>query len=260
MLTWIVDKYVDRVRGAPTPFIDEAMKRGHIVHALRDSILPKEIDLTGIVLSGPTIVRGSHGFVNYVEKELAPVPGGFTHPTHFQLETYAPILGTRCLNASFKKMTYQEFCDNRTEFGSVFVKPHGDLKRFTGIVVHVGHTLEQTYLQKFGRWFPVDPACELIVAPVVAIGTEHRVVVVDGKPISGSTYDITDHSSLPDGVMDMALEVASIWNPAPVYVVDIGSTPSGYKVVEYNQFSTAAMYNCDQTKIIDALEEMVENT
>jgi hypothetical protein len=39
MITWILDKYVDRVRGAPTPFIEEASKRGHIIHRSKDPMV-----------------------------------------------------------------------------------------------------------------------------------------------------------------------------------------------------------------------------
>jgi len=259
MLTWIIDKHVDRVRGAQTPFIDEALKRGHIVHALRDSIIPKEVDLTGITATGPTLVRGSHGFVNYVERELNPNPGGFTHHENFKLSVYAKAIGEYCLNHEYHIITYDQFIHDREQYGSVFVKPHGDLKRFTGVVVPLGDMLDAAHYRKFGKWIPLDHQTEIIVAPVIEVKDEFRIVVVNGKPITGSTYDVNNPLPVPDNMMATAAEVAAIWNPAVVYVVDIGRTPAGNKVVEYNQFSTSAMYNCDQGAIVDALVHFFAN-
>lgn len=253
MITWILDKHVDRVRGAPTPFIDEAQKRGHKIYGLRDSIIPKAIDLTGVVISEHTIVRGSHGFVNYVQKELNPLPGGFLHPTNFQLATYAPILGEWCLNNDFFIIEYGVFVHNRYEFGRVFVKPLDEMKKFSGIVLESRQDLEQAHRLKYGKFLPIPETTKMIVSPAKEIDAEFRIIVVDGKPITGSTYDITK-PNVPDDVMETAETVAKIWNPADVYVVDIAQTSHGNKVIEYNQFSTSAIYACDQGKIVDALE------
>ena len=161
MITWILDKHVDRVRNAPTPFFEGALKRNHIVHGLRDSLLPKPVDLTGIELSGPTIVRGSHGFVNYVQKELNPLPGGFTHPTNFQMTTYIPIMKEFCLNDDFGIIEYGTFNNHSvyyTHLGTqpVFVKPLEDLKKlhYVNSITYAIYTNQHFWKEKLLNDFP----------------------------------------------------------------------------------------------------------
>ena len=257
MITWILDKHVDRVRNAPTPFFEGALKRNHIVHGLRDSLLPKPVDLTGIELSGPTIVRGSHGFVNYVQKELNPLPGGFTHPTNFQMTTYIPIMKEFCLNDDFGIIEYGTFNNHSvyyTHLGTqpVFVKPLEDLKKFSGVVVNPKQTIKEAHIEKYGKWIEPNDDCKIIITGIKKVIDEYRVVVVNGKAITMSTYDSQPIIKL--SVMEFVNEATQVWNPAAVYVVDIAKTPNGNKIVEYNQFSTSEMYACDQEKIIDALE------
>jgi ATP-grasp domain, R2K clade family 3 len=257
MITWILDQHVDRVRNAATPFIEAAHKRHHIVHGLRDSLLPKPIDLTGITISGPTIVRGSHGFVNYVQTELDPSPGGFTHPTNFQLSTYGTLMGEYCLNDGFHIIDYGVFDilkDRKTQ-PAWFVKPLEELKRFSGVVVKGNQSIEEAHIEKYGKWLRPRDSCRMAISLAKEIYKEYRVVVVDGKAITGSTYDMSDVA--PTDVLEFVNEIDRMWKPAPVYVVDVATTANGFKIVEYNQFGTSAMYGCNQELIIDALENYV---
>lgn len=256
MITWILDQHVDKVRNASTPFIDAARKRHHIVHGLRDSLIPKPIDLTGIIVSGPTIVRGSHGFVNYVQYELDASPGGFTHPTNFQLSTYGTSMREYCLNDGFLIIDYGVFDDiledNRKNQPAWFVKPLEELKLFSGVVVKGNQSIEEAHIEKYGKWLRPNDSCKIAVSLAKEIYKEYRVIVVAGKAITGSTYDMTEIA--PDQVLEFVNEIDRFWKPAPVYVVDVATTPNGFKIIEYNQFGTSAMYACDQEHIIDALE------
>lgn len=250
MITWILDQHVDRVRGASTPFIAAARQRHHIVYGLRDSLIPKPIDLTGITVSGPTVVRGSHGFVNYVQKELDPSPGGFMHPTNFQSSTYAPVLKEHCLNEVFQVIEFGDF-DRIKNRPALFVKPLDEMKRFSGIVVKGSQTLEEAHVERYGKWLRPTDSCKMAVSVAKEIYDEYRVVVVAGIAITGSTYDMKE---MPSQTLAFVDETDKIWHPADVYVVDVATTPNGLKVIEYNQFGTSAMYACNQEQILDALE------
>ena len=256
MITWILDKHVDKAKGRPTPFVNEALKRGHIVYGLRDSIIPKSIDLTGIKITGSTIVRGSHGFVNFVQNELNSSPGNFrVADSNFTQIVYGSILGKDyCLNEPCQIVKYQAFLKSRKTFpGKIFVKPI-TVKQFNGIVLNHLEDLEAAHLTKFGKWFPPAQDDAIIISNAVEILSEYRIVVIDNVPITGSEYDDTKPGA-PDDVMETAKLIAGLYNPAPAYVVDIAKTPNGNKVIEYNQFATSAMYACDQAKIVDALEK-----
>lgn len=253
-LTWILDLHVDRTKGRPTPFFEEALSRSHVVHGMRDSILPKPIDLTAIAISGPTIVRGSHGFVNYVQRQLDPYPGGFLHATNFQPSTYSVLLGKLCLNHDITFMDYGSLGTNLASH-SVFVKPL-QAKRFNGVVVLPGRTIEESHTAAFGIWFEPNATDQIAVCRAKAIGKEYRVVVIGRSAVTGSTYD-SNGEMAPPNVMEFANHVAGIFNPADAYVVDIAETPDGLAVVEYNQFSTSAIYRCDQRSIATALERLL---
>ena len=255
MITWILDQHVDRVKGRKTPFIQEAMSRNHTVYGLRDSLVPKPIDLSNISINGATIVRGSHGFVNYVQRTLNPSPGGFLHETNFQLSTYSPILRELCINNDFEIIEYANF-KKATFATDIFVKPLDDLKKFNGLVVKPFQTIETAHTEQFGKWFEPDDATRISISPVTTILKEYRVVVIDKKAITGSTYDSKGEIA-PISILEFGDYCATIWNPADVYVIDIAETPDGHKIVEYNQFSTSAMYNCNEYAIVDALEDFL---
>lgn len=255
MITWILDQHVDKVKGRKTPFIKEALLRKHTVYGLRDSLIPKPIDLSNIVVNYPTIVRGSHGFVNHVQQALKPNPGGFLHGTNFQLSTYAPILNKLCINDRFEVYDYVSFKKN-TLGVDLFVKPLDDLKKFNGIVVKPNQTLADAHTEKFSKWFEPDDLTRISVCSAKQISNEYRVVVVNKKAITGSTYDSVGDIA-PVEVLKFADQCVNIWNPADVYVIDIAETSIGYKIVEYNQFSTSAMYNCNESLIIDSLEKFL---
>ncbi len=80
------------------------------------------------------------------------------------------------------------------------------------------------------------------------------MIVIDTVPVTASEYKPNFDSCVPQGVYDFASKLS--WNPMPVYVVDVVESDRGYKVVEYNQFGTSGVYNSDQMKVIDALEDM----
>lgn len=261
MITWILDLHVDRIRGAATPFVEAARNRNHTVHALRDSLIPKPVDLSGIELSGPTFVRGSHGFVKHVETALQPSPGGFTHPTNFQLTTYAPILQEACINHGFQIVEYGAFDRYTGPRPNLFVKPLEEMKRFSGVVVNSKQNISEAHIEKYGKWLVPASSTKMIVSKTKQILSEYRYVVVNGKAITASTYDsheIVNCWYQDNHVTKFVNETAQIWNPAPVYVVDVAITTEGNKIVEYNQFSTSAMYACNQELILDALEEYVK--
>ena len=47
-----------------------------------------------------------------------------------------------------------------------------------------------------------------------------------------------------------------IWTPAKAFVLDIASTPYGYKVIEINNINTAGFYDANVGKLIEAIEVM----
>ena len=256
MITWILDKHVDKVRGAATPFEAEAARRGHTVHALRDSLIPQTVDVHHITCDTPTIVRGSHGFVNHVHRELSPQPGAFLHATNFSMDSYVPILKDLCLNEHYQVVTFADFLTHRHMFkGDLFVKPLEDIKQFNGLVIKDQQEIGDVHYTKFRKWFRPTDTCKIAVCAAQEVGAEYRVVVINQQAITGSSYKI-EEGVAPDSALTFVNQVTQIWNPQTVYVVDVAITPSGYKIVEYNQFGTSGLYACDQVLIVDALEQL----
>ena len=256
MITWILDKHVDKVRGASTPFETQARRRGHTVHALRDSLIPQTVDVSHITCETPTIVRGSHGFVNLVHRQLDPQPGGFVHASNFSMDTYVPILKDLCLNVNYQVVSFGDFLTHRHTFkGDLFVKPLDDIKQFNGLIIKDQQEIGDAHYTKFRKWFRPSDTCKLAVCAAQQIGAEYRVVVVNQQVITGSHYKV-ELGVAPDSALTFVNQITHLWNPTLVYVVDVAETPLGYKIVEYNQFGTSGMYACDQDLILDALEQL----
>lgn len=62
-------------------------------------------------------------------------------------------------------------------------------------------------------------------------------------------------------VIEFAERCAEIHSPAPVFVMDIGYHQNNgeecFRVIEYNTFNSAGLYDCGVGNIIDSIRDMV---
>ena len=98
------------------------------------------------------------------------------------------------------------------------------------------------------------------MSTVKDIEDEWRTFIVNGKYSSGSHYKSfgrTDiHSNVPQHVIDFSEQVAAIYSPAKVFVVDVCSHNGELKIVELNGFNSSGFYEANIKKIFSDILTM----
>lgn len=141
----------------------------------------------------------------------------------------------------------------------IFIRPDSNDKLFTGEVV------SKDQLASFMNWAYIQnemktPLC--VVATPTTFEAEWRLFVADGKVVAGSRYKeakcLSVSPDYPQEAVLFAEKVAAMWSPHPFYVLDIGLTPFGYKVVECGSANCAGFYAADVRPIVEAMTRIAE--
>lgn len=209
-------------------------------------------------IDGPVVVYGSIGCRNMAQKQNW-APGVWTDDT-INESALIENLGDLYLNSD-AVVTKMKNVPSLFS-GLVFMKPNTDTKEFAGTVFE--SEFITTWIQRQINSGYLDAnisELEVVASPVKNIGCEWRIVVVDGKISDYSCYrqhqTVMPERWIPDEAKEFAELVIQKYNPLPVFVVDICETDKGYKVVEYNTFNVAGLYDCDVGKIIDDINEYI---
>ncbi len=163
-------------------------------------------------------------------------------------------LGGACLNAD---MEIVPFGDIRRPSGTIFIRPVNDLKVFSGTVMDGDDFAEwqERVVALEGATLTADEPC--VIAPVKTIYAEWRFFVVGNAIVTGSQYKLGRHlvkQRVRDGLAwDFAQEMIAKWRPHDVFVVDIADTPDGLKVIEVNCANSAGFYDCDTSRLVQAI-------
>lgn len=257
MVTWIIERdvFAESNRKRMIEHFDNNNIPYHIVR-----IVPFIHEIEGKVpqIDGNVVVYGSIGCRNMAEKQNW-LPGVWSDDT-INETALIENLGDMYLNSDAKvtKMkNVPELFD-----GFVFMKPNTDTKEFAGTIFE--SEFIETWMQRQinSGYLDADIAeLEVVASSVKNIGCEWRVVVVDGKISSYSCYkqhqQVLPEYWMPDAAKEFAEKVIQKYNPLPVFVLDVCETDNGYKVVEYNTFNVAGLYECDIGKIIDDVNDYV---
>jgi hypothetical protein len=140
----------------------------------------------------------------------------------------------------------------------LFIRPNSSLKPFTGTVIdYTGWELCQEYWVK-----DLGPDALVVVSTPKEVLTEWRVVVVDGKVVTGCQYSHRQkHREVvhfPNSVRSFVQHILdSGFAPQEAYVMDVAETKNGeLAVMEINSFSCAGLYVCDHDAIVDAMNAL----
>ncbi|NHZ62884.1 DUF4343 domain-containing protein [Massilia sp. CCM 8694] len=138
--------------------------------------------------------------------------------------------------------------------GNIFIRPAEDNKAFDGML------MDTEMLADWRR----DPArarlhkMQVIVSPVKAIYCEYRLFIVKRKVVSASVYRIGGRAELSptveDDVLDYARAIIERWTPADSFVMDVGLTQDGLKVIEFNNINSSGFYAINVPKYVDAIQ------
>lgn len=179
---------------------------------------------------------------------------------------YYPRFGNHLLNSGYILLPFGEI-DRRKDWlldaGSIFLRPSSTFKTFTGFVATNDNWKEVKVLK-----LKIDPETLVVVAPTRKPKREWRLVVVDGRVITGGQYkdkgNIVRIKDLPKEVfhyainmLDSSLYDSVSYKPDPAWTLDICETEEGeLKVVEVGSFSCSGFYACDIEVIIQAIDDL----
>lgn len=104
-----------------------------------------------------------------------------------------------------------------------------------------------------------EPGLPVVLAPAVAIRREWRFVAVAGQLVAQSGYAadagrVGFATTAPPEAVEIARQALER-SPEPTVVIDICElADGGYRLVEFNLFSGADLYDCDPNAIVAAFD------
>lgn len=174
----------------------------------------------------------------------------------FNYKTCIEKYGKNMFNHDCIFMKMRDFSPSLLKDDNVFIRPNKDLKEFTGNVISKDN---------FIKWFQdaqhkgclFDENTDILISTPSKIDIEWRIFIVDGVAVSASQYKtnftLNTIADVPQKVFSYAEEMAKIWGPMPVFVMDVCSVNNELSILEIGDFHSAGWYKADKNKIIKAV-------
>jgi len=141
----------------------------------------------------------------------------------------------------------------------VFVRPDSPLKPFSGRELAVSDINLDALDHGF---YYDDDQLAIVVSTPKQVRREWRLVIADRQVVASCEYQASREgigTEVPEAVTGLAALVAAAeWQPAPLYVVDVGEVSEKLQVMELNPFSGADLYHCDPGAVVDAVSRVAE--
>lgn len=132
-----------------------------------------------------------------------------------------------------------------------FIKPSKDLKSFAGGILNKGQKVFE-FIESVGyqRSF-IDEY--VLISPVVDTGSEYRFFIIEDRVVACSRYfrngKIDVSSVVPLDYINIANEMALLYKPSNLFVMDLAFTSLGVYIVEYNCWNVSGFYDSDTIKL-----------
>jgi hypothetical protein len=144
----------------------------------------------------------------------------------------------------------------------IFIRPDKDTKEFAGMVIQPEEFVSWYNKLKAMNYFETDSFLEntdIIVAPASRIDEEWRIFIVDNCIVGGSRYrlnrSLAIDSFVPKNVIEYVKKMIEIWQPAPVFVMDVCRVSDSLSILEIGDFHSAGWYSTDKEKVIKAVSD-----
>jgi len=224
------------------------------------------------------LCQTSLGLALRIQKETNWNPGPWLTAENYECVKYYPILqesGIPLFNGKCKFYTRKNIEQNinsiikeygEKESNRIFIRPSSGLKTFTGMVFQ----WREPYWSQ--DWFWVEEGTNdsdiLMVASPVGhydrIVAEWRFIASDKEIISGSQYMKESEKEYSEvweqEAYELAFETAQVFQPDPMYTIDICKTANDkFYVMELNSFSCAGLYGCDLKPVVERMIDITRN-
>lgn len=227
-----------------------------------DGLPPEERMQPFVNPEGLVMVSGSIGLAK-LSRSMGWTPGSFMNDNH-DYRIWSQAYKGHLLNEDAVVCRYADVDDRWAE--GFFVRPCADSKAFSGMITDYVEfeTWRRRVIDLKETYTTLDADTMVMYGPLKTIYREARFFVIDGKPVTASTYKIGPRAQhvaeVPPTMWEYAERMVSIWQPARAFVLDIALTDDeddGWnKVVEINCINASGFYEIDVQRFVMAIEAM----
>lgn len=259
VVTWVIEKNVFSHR-CFDEMITHLRVRAQPHHVVR--IIPFSHEVVGEVpiVESPCVVYGSVGVAKLAVKQ-GWFPGSWSSE-ELSCTEYVRHLGDIYLNRELVVCRLSEAEERADGLGweNFFIRPNSDGKAFPGGVVSKSY-ISDWVKQMREAGLLVENDVEVVLAPRQETGREWRTVAVGESIAAFSLYrkhqQKWEERSIDPEALVTVRHAIKRFRPTEVFVVDVCETRDGMKIIEYNNFNTAGLYECDVVAVIDTISEFV---
>lgn len=256
---WIIQDNYDWDKG--TKELINILERNDVPHTFH-KVIPFVGDIEPeINPKGYVICIGSYS-MRHVAKKYNWYPGVYDIG-HISLLEMNIHWGHNMLNYNSRCIPFGSIPEYLPNYDNdIFIRPIFDSKVFSGNVFQKKELMEWhgkvMKLENDHTSIDLTKDTMIIMAPPKPIWSEYRTWIVNNRVITASQYKsggrVVYSFHVDQYIIDFAQYMANIWGPAKTYVLDIGITEDGPKIVEANTLNAARFYHCDMFKLWAALE------
>ena len=256
-MIWLIEKF--KGDNSYDNLFEEVIKQGHEAHFLNvKNYFEDKLDYH----HEKVLFQGSIQLAKKLKKDLNTCyPVAWLTESKYLCSNYYPLFGDILFNDKYAFVPFNELQRQKWNFYSwfgkealIFVRPDSGEKTFTGGVVD---------LQYFDKEWnnladKIDPNQLVVVStPKNIVGEWRFVCDYEQNIIAQSTYIYNKQKTYiptaPKEATDFCKEILSRkYIPDPMFTVDICEDTDGkYWLLEFNSFSSAGLYACELTKIVE---------
>lgn len=207
---------------------------------------------------------GSLDTAGAIYKKGPWTPGVYYNIDAYNCTSYYPALGKHLLNAEYVMLPFGELERRKEELFAwvgedrkIFLRPDVGYKTFTGSVIPKVKFEHEIGLMALSP--KITERSLVIAARPRPIQQEWRFVVCDGKIVTGSQYMLNGvvraEGTYTDDAAAFAEEMANLYQPERVFVLDVCRSEGEHKVMEVGCFSCAGLYNCDLGEVVEQVSK-----
>ncbi|WNH54251.1 ATP-grasp domain-containing protein [Stenotrophomonas oahuensis] len=254
---WIVQSNLGSRRDIEA-IADACQKLG--LECLQVAVIPFSDALPEVPTDAPAVFYGSANFATNVHRSGRWVPGVFFDEQAFQFTHTLQQYGDECLNSDARVTTMAELAAlDLADDVRLFVRPVADLKEFAGTEFSLGE-YRSWYARLAGGDFDLGPDTPIIAASIKPIEHEWRLFLVHGRVVAGSHYrshgELQVSPEIPPEVRVYAEQMAAVWSPSAVFVLDVAQSQGRLCVIEINGFNSSGFYASNIQDIVEAVSEV----
>jgi hypothetical protein len=214
---------------------------------------------------GPVVCIGAYSMIR-LARARGWTPGVWSND-NFDFEVWRHEWGDRCLNWDAEIYEFDGVSAAHWAGETFFMRPTMDSKAFSGAIFEWSEYQEwRDRVVELGEddGSTLRAETRVLVSDPKKIMREYRLWVVDREVITASQYKLGDRvvydANVDSDVLWFGAGVVSPmshnWVPDRAFVLDVGLTENGYKIIEVNSLNAAGLYAANVGKLVEAIEGM----